>query len=403
MGILERISQKEEWDDFFTSKLELGHLSKKEADDLGTFIENGEYTELALKILNGGTFSPARKTLLNKAKNGKKRTVYTYNREENYILKLITHLLHEYDYIFAPNLYSFRKEYGVKNAARNILKIKDLSDYYVYKLDISNYFNSVDVDKLLPKLKSVLKNDTALYTFIASLLQFPYAVYEGEPVYESRGIMAGVPISSFLANLYLSSLDHYFYSEDVLYIRYSDDILVFSKSYDELQRHKAYIKNSLEMHGLSVNENKECLSHPHEEWTFLGFSYKDGILDVSSVSVEKLKHKMRRKSRALKRWADRNNVEPSKAAAVFIRKFNEKFFNNPDENDLTWSRWFFPVINTDRSLHNIDLYMQDCIRYIATGKRNKSRFNFSYSDMKKSGYISLVNEYYKNSEKKIKE
>ena len=403
MGILERISQKEEWDDFFKSKLELGHLSKKEAGDLGTFIENGEYTELALKILNGGTFSPAGKTLLNKAKNGKKRTVYTYNREENYILKLITHLLHEYDYIFAPNLYSFRKEYGVKNAARNILKIKDLSDYYVYKLDISNYFNSVDVDKLLPKLKSVLKNDTALYTFIASLLQFPYAVYDGEPVYESRGIMAGVPISSFLANLYLSSLDHYFYNEDVLYIRYSDDILVFSKSYDELQKHKAYIKNSLEMHGLSVNEKKECLSHPHEEWTFLGFSYKDGILDVSSVSVEKLKHKMRRKSRALKRWADRNNVELSKAAAVFIRKFNEKFFNNPDENDLTWSRWFFPVINTDRSLHNIDLYMQDCIRYIATGKRNKSRFNFSYSDMKKSGYISLVNEYYKNSEKKIKE
>ena len=89
MGILERISQKEEWDDFFKSKLELGHLSKKEASDLGTFIENGEYTELALKILNGGTFSPAGKTLLNKAKNGKKRTVYTYNREENYILKLI--------------------------------------------------------------------------------------------------------------------------------------------------------------------------------------------------------------------------------------------------------------------------------------------------------------------------
>jgi hypothetical protein len=228
-------------------------------------------------------------------------------------------------------------------------------------------------------------------------------VYEGEPIYEKRGIMAGVPISSFLANLYLSDLDRYFHSEDVLYIRYSDDILVFSKSYDELQKHKAYIKNSLEMHGLSVNEKKECLSHPHEEWTFLGFSYKDGILDVSSVSVEKLKHKMRRKSRALKRWADRNNVEPSKAAAVFIRRFNEKFFNNPDENDLTWSRWFFPVINTDRSLHNIDLYMQDCIRFIATGKRNKSRFNFSYSDMKKSGYISLVNEYYKNSEKKIKE
>ncbi len=400
MGILERILQKEEWEKFYSSKLEHGHLSKKEEIDLKMFIENGEYTETALNILNRGTFSPAQKILLNKAKNGKKRTVYTYNREENYILKLIAHLLHEYDGIFAPNLYSFRKEYGVKNAARSILKTKNLSDYYVYKLDISNYFNSVEVDKLLPELKSVLKNDTALYTFIVSLLQFPYAIYDGEPTYERRGIMAGVPISSFLANLYLSSLDHYFYSENVLYIRYSDDILVFSKSYDELQKHKAYIKNALEMHGLTVNEKKEFLSHPYEEWTFLGFSYKDGILDVSSVSVEKLKHKMRRKSRALKRWSDRNNVDPSKAAAVFIKRFNEKFYSNPDENELTWARWFFPVINTDRSLHSIDLYMQDCIRYIATGKRNKSRFNFSYSDMKKLGYISLVNEYYKLSDKK---
>ena len=398
MGILERILQKEEWKKFYSSKLEHGHLSKKEEIDLKMFIENGEYTETALNILNGGTFSPAQKILLNKAKNGKKRTVYTYNREENYILKLMAHLLHEYDGIFAPNLYSFRKEYGVKNAAKNILKTKNLGEYYVYKLDISNYFNSVDLDMLWPKLKSVLEGDASLYKFIRALLQFPYAVYDGDPVYENRGIMAGVPISSFLANLYLSDVDRYFYSKDILYVRYSDDILVFSKSYDDLQKHKAYIKNALEIHGLTVNEKKEFLSFPHEEWTFLGFSYKDGILDISPVSTEKLKHKMRRKARALRRWSDRNHVDPSKAAAVFIKRFNEKFYSNPDENELTWARWFFPVINTDRSLHSIDLYMQDCIRYIATGKRNKSRYNFSYSDMKKLGYISLVNEYYKQRE-----
>ena len=32
------------------------------------------------------------------------------------------------------------------------------------------------------------------------------------------------------------------------------------------------------------------------------FSYKDGIIDIAPVSVIKMKHKMRRKTRALQRW-----------------------------------------------------------------------------------------------------
>ena len=38
--------------------------------------------------------------------------------------------------------------------------------------------------------------------------------------------------------------------------------------------------------------------------------------------------------------------------------------------------------------------MQDCIRYIATEKRTKKRFVFSYDIMKSLGYRSLVHEYY---------
>ena len=38
--------------------------------------------------------------------------------------------------------------------------------------------------------------------------------------------------------------------------------------------------------------------------------------------------------------------------------------------------------------------MQDCIRYIATEKRTKKRFVFSYDMMKSLRYRSLVHEYY---------
>ena len=61
---------------------------------------------------------------------------------------------------------------------------------------------------------------------------------------------------------------------------------------------------------------------------------------------------------------------------------------------MTWARWFFPLITTDRSLHEIDLYAQQCIRTLATGKHTKSAYNFRYEQMKELGYVSLVNRYY---------
>ena len=63
---------------------------------------------------------------------------------------------------------------------------------------------------------------------------------------------------------------------------------------------------------------------------------------------------------------------------------------------MTWARWYFPLISTDKSLKIIDNYMQECIRYIATKKHTKSAYNFKYSKMKELGYQSLVNNWYKH-------
>ena len=50
---------------------------------------------------------------------------------------------------------------------------------------------------------------------------------DGKIIEEEKGIMAGVPIASFLANYYLKDLDNYFYKHGVTYCRYADDIIVF--------------------------------------------------------------------------------------------------------------------------------------------------------------------------------
>ena len=80
--------------------------------------------------------------------------------------------------------------------------------------------------------------------------------------------------------------------------------------------------------------------------------------------------------------------------------FKSKLLENAGDNDLTWSAWFFSVINTTESLKKIDAYALDCIRYLATGKRTKARFNLRYEEIKAMGYRNLVNTYYSFCTKK---
>lgn len=395
MKISQKLCRKEEWEAFYRYKLEQGNIRPEDAGDLRAFIEGEGYVPVMERLLHGQGFGVPKKMLINKSKAGKKRAVYTFDREENYVLKLMAFLLRDYDDLFSPNLYSFRKHLGVKKAVENILGIRDLSERYVYKVDISNYFNSVDIDLLLPELEMALAEDPRLFDWFKELLENPLAEYEGEMISEPKGIMAGVPVSAFLANLYLAGLDRMFVERKIPYVRYSDDILVFAENERQLCECIETIKVFLHDRHLTVNPDKEIISRPGEPWTFLGFSYDCGVIDISTVSFAKLKAKMRRKTRSLARWADKKKLPGEYAARAFIKQFNRKLFDNPVYSELTWTRWFFPVINTAATLKQIDQYMQDCIRYLATGTRSKARYQFRYENMKELGYRNLVNEYYK--------
>ena len=206
--------------------------------------------------------------------------------------------------------------------------------------------------------------------------------------------MAGTPIASFYADLYLKELDRSFYDRHITYARYSDDIIVFADTKQEISEYADEIKNFLYNKELMVNPSKESFCEPSQPFVFLGFSLREGIIDIAPASVTKLKQKMRRKTRALMRWRKRNALEGEKAAKAFIRVFNRKLFESSKDSDLSWAYWYFSMINTTESLHEIDLYAQDCIRYLISGTHTKSRYNILYDDMKKMGYRTLVNAYY---------
>ena len=394
MSLLDQLSDESTWNAFYEYKSSLA-CPKDFAKELRRFIDSRAYEPVCEAIRRGEAFPLPRKSVISKMSTGKKRIVYIYPRRENTVLKLLTWLLlRRYDSLFCNNLYSFRPGVSAKDAIHRILRVRALSRMYAYKVDIHNYFNSVPVGSFIPMLRSVLKDDAPLADFLIRLLAEPRAVSAGSVITEEKGIMAGTPLSAFYANLYLRELDRSYSERGVIYARYSDDIIVFTDTRSESEQEAALIRSFLASAGLTVNPQKEVFFTPESGWTFLGFSCRENTVDIAPATLKKLKQKMRRKARALKRWSDRNEVDSKKAARAFIRIFNRKLLESPSDNELSWSHWFFSVINTTESLHEIDRYAQECLRFLISGRHTKSRYNVRYETLKELGYRSLVNAYY---------
>ena len=92
MSILHRIAQKETWEAFYECKMNDGHWSLADIRELKHFIEKELFRPAVEKILAGNPLSIPVKKEISKIGKQKKRVVYTFKRDENLILKLLTHL-----------------------------------------------------------------------------------------------------------------------------------------------------------------------------------------------------------------------------------------------------------------------------------------------------------------------
>lgn len=396
--MLEKLAEEGVWCEFLDYKRSRELLDPEEEELLSSFVENRAYLPLAEKILSGTfSFSIPERREIGKLSSARKRVVYIFSFEENIILKLLAYLLYHYDDKLAPNCYAFRRKTGIRKVFTDFARDPEISSLWCYKTDISNYFNSIDPSIMADILGRTIDDDPPLLDLLLSLVEDDRAIWKGEVIHEPRGVMAGTPTSPFMANLYLTEVDHYFAEKGVRYARYSDDIILFD-TYERMMEHRAVLKSFFDRYKLSINESKEAIIEPGEAWSFLGFQYRQGEVDIAPASVKKLMGRIRRRARSLRRWMLRKEAEPERALKAFNRTFNKKFYSRTGR-DLCWARWYFPLLTTDASLRRIDAYMQDYQRYLVTGKHNKANLaKVPYSMLKACGYQPLVSAYYKKEE-----
>lgn len=395
MSLLDKLGDPCVWEQFYAYKEASRHTTKKELKALRGFIDSKGYTDIVTSInAKQLTFALPRKSYINKKGSSKKRVVYIFPYEEKTVLQLICYLLGSYDSRLCDNCYAFRMNRSVKDAALDIRRVPRLKDKYAAKLDIHNYFNSIPTERLLEKLAHFIDDDPRLLSFLTKLYGRKEVLLNEQVTEENHGAMAGSPLSGFMANVYLNDMDVLFYSKGLPYFRYSDDIIIFADTAAGRDEALAEIEAYLESAGLQINPDKYMLTALGEEWDYLGFSYKDGDYDLSAGTILKTKRKIRRYARYLYRKKIEKNRTYEETVQLFLRRFNKIFFDESEENEFCWKRWYFSIITTARGLHIIDEYMQEYLRYLYSGRHYKGNYKINYDKLKELGYRNLVAEYY---------
>ena len=150
-------------------------------------------------------------------KNGK--VIYFLNKSsdnfiwDEFILRKINH--------------NIKRIYKVKQADRNTIVnqifniLKENPNYYIYRLDISSFYESMDRSRILNKIlaSSIISVETKM------LLQKVF-----NQIKETSGLPRGLNISATLAELYMKDFDHDIITTDGVfyYARFVDDIIIFS-------------------------------------------------------------------------------------------------------------------------------------------------------------------------------
>ncbi|MEM4368657.1 MAG: reverse transcriptase domain-containing protein, partial [Candidatus Anstonellales archaeon] len=330
--------------------------------------------------------------------NGTKKIVYRLFFLDEFLFKVINKIFQQnYNNLISPLCFSFQKNKNAKTAFKEILKDKNLKQKFCLRLDIKNFFNSININDFFNSLHLEFINDLPLLKLLEKLYLNNKVIYEGKVIFENnKGLMAGTPLAPFFSNIYLKSLDDFFVKQKVNYARYADDIIVFDNEKNIL-KWKNYIVTYLLKKGLQINEEKTKVIGPAQPWEYLGIQYHNNVLDLSSISLHKLKAKIRRLTKKFYRWKKKKQPPVEKLIFYFIKKLNKKFYGNleKEDNKFCWAQWFLPLLNTHKSLKSIDAFVQEKIRFLTSGKYRKKNYKIMpYNKIQKLGYLPLTKAYY---------
>jgi hypothetical protein len=241
----------------------------------------------------------------------------------DFIDRVVHHILVDYlERIWEPRFifdsYACRKKKGIHNGVNRLqVFIRKVTQNgsrkaYFLKLDIKNFFMSIDKDILYTLIADKVMDEKVMW--LTKVLIYHDCtkdyILKGDRNYlkkiahhkslfyteEKKGLPIGNLTSQFFANVYLNQLDQFVkhHLKCRYYLRYCDDFVMLSKERDRLLKWKDEIEEFLKDRlKLRLNHKRQSLQSVGNGIDFLGYIVRRNYILVRKRVVNNLKSKLK--------------------------------------------------------------------------------------------------------------
>lgn len=187
---------------------------------------------------------------------GKHRMISLMNTSDRLIYRAISQVLSPwFNDLFSQYAYAYRENKGVLEAIKQATQYLESGYTWSVELDIHNFFDNINHQILLNKIRHYISDEKILNLINAYL---KCTVIDDHVTYQkNEGILQGGPISPLLSNIYLNDLDHYMEEKGYHFCRFGDDINIYCEIYEQaLECLNNVREHIINVEQLSLNHKK---------------------------------------------------------------------------------------------------------------------------------------------------
>jgi RNA-directed DNA polymerase len=177
----------------------------------------------------------------------------------------------QFEPTFSEHSYGFRPGRSAHEAVKAAQEHVEAGYKWVVDIDMERFFDTVNHDRLMARMKTVVK-DKRVLRLVNAYLKAGVMV-NGVVVETKEGTPQGGPLSPLLSNIVLTELDRKLEERGHRFVRYADDCNIYVRSERAARRVLASTKRYVEERmRLKVNEAKSAVDLAVKR-QFLGFSF----------------------------------------------------------------------------------------------------------------------------------
>jgi retron-type reverse transcriptase len=278
---------------------------KGQGEALSRFALDLEPALIALqRELESGAYAPGRYRLFTIYERKPRRIAAAPFRDRVVHHALMNRIEAPLDQTFIHDSYACRKGKGVHRA---VTRYQRWAQRYTYalKMDVQQYFPSIDHDILKEKLRRRIK-DRRLLGLLDRIIDTsppgnnPPAYFNSDDLFTCLERRTGIPIgnltSQFFANLYLDDLDHYIkeHLRCRAYLRYVDDMVVLDDDKQRLAELRLIVRERLAADRLLLHPRKAHVSPTALGLNLLGYGVYPNRRRLRNDNGHRFARKLRR-------------------------------------------------------------------------------------------------------------